>query len=86
MKKWKYEAPVARDLSGAAASGQVPPTRPSCSSGQTVAQPQGWCVSGTSPSQPGGDCNFGLQPTSPRTCAAGFLAINACNTGSAPAT
>jgi hypothetical protein len=70
MKKRRYEPPTARDLSGAAASGQrVPP------------QPQSTCGNGSHPG--GGSCLTGFLPFTTSVCnpTGSSPYISGCRTG-----
>jgi len=55
MRKKKYEPPIARDLSAAAANGQVPPPKP-----------QSTCGNGSQPG--GGSCLTGFLPFTTSVC------------------
>lgn len=77
--KRKYEAPVALDLSGGTARGQVTPSPTSCGTGQAPDQPQGWCLQGPAPSS--GRCSFGLFPSS-GGCTVGATPQGLCTAGS----
>lgn len=82
MKKMRYEPPMARDLSGASASGQVQPMS-TCGNGSTPGQ--GSCLTGFLPFTPS-VCNPTGSNPNLSGCSAGLIATPVrCSAGSAPA-
>ena len=90
MKLRHYEVPIARDLSGFLAEGQVTPNA-FCTNGPSVVSPT--CAVGPTPTGIGscsptgtyagtGGCNTGISPDTPwPTCRGGVSALEGCATG-----